>query len=65
MRNGDRVVATPHIRNETDLAALAEAVLLMLATQTAATPNDPVAVAQEQAPVDVECTSADAAEPAA
>lgn len=42
MRNGDRVVATPHDRDEVDLAALAEAVLLLMAAQPTDDPSTPV-----------------------
>lgn len=44
MRNGDRVVATPNDRDEIDLAALAEAVLLMLAARPTGDPGAPATV---------------------
>lgn len=42
MRNGDRVVATPDHRSEIDIAALAEAILVMLAALPTDDPGVPV-----------------------
>lgn len=62
MRNGDRVVATPRNREQTDLAALAEAVLSMLAARPTGDAGAPVTIPSAQP---INPAKADREEPAA
>lgn len=65
MRNGDRVVATPRDREQMDLAALAEAVLLMLATRPTGDAGTPVTVPSAQPTNAASTDPVDREEPAA